>query len=141
MNPREKLFFNFYKSQSGIELMDQPARFPLTLNGKLTSYRPDFHCQVTDKFYEVIGTRQAWHQNRTKVLAFRKQWPTVALFVVHPNGDSYKEKGNDRRDFNIHIRLNEFEKKCLNDLVRSQRRKSSELIRQLIREAKERAAQ
>jgi hypothetical protein len=54
------------------------------LNG--THYRPDFFDQQSQTYYEVSGTRQAYHANKGKIRAFRKAYPHITLLVVKPDG-------------------------------------------------------
>jgi len=54
------------------------------LNG--TTYRPDFHCVGTRTYYEVAGTRQAYHANKEKYAMFRATYPNLTLKVVRPDG-------------------------------------------------------
>ncbi len=57
-------------------------RFPL--NG--TTFRPDFHVPGTQTFYEVSGTRQAFHANKHKYEEFQQCYPHLTLTVVKPDG-------------------------------------------------------
>lgn len=86
MTPRERYFFDFYKTSTGYDLLEQPAGFHVDINGRRSRYTPDFYCRATRTFFEVIGSRQAWEHNRHKIAAFTQQWPEISLQVVHPDG-------------------------------------------------------
>lgn len=50
------------------------------------NYTPDFYIWTIDTFYEIIGSRQAFNQNRAKVLAAKD---IVCLKIIKPDGADY----------------------------------------------------
>ena len=64
----------------------EPSSRHFRFNG--TSYTPDFFDPLNNIYYEVSGTRQAYHANKNKIVAFRKAYPKVNLLVVKPDGTS-----------------------------------------------------
>lgn len=59
----------------------QPRAFELS-DG--TKYYPDFRDNKTGEFIEVIGSRQAFHKNKKKYLAFMAEYPSVRFsFYLH----------------------------------------------------------
>ena len=59
------------------------------------SYTPDFRNAEGTVFYEVIGTRQAFHANKHKYIAFRSAYPSLTLKIVKPDGTNIKLKEAD----------------------------------------------
>lgn len=59
----------------------EPKSFPLPEpNGK---YLPDFFVVEDNKFYEVVGSRQAFSYNRSKYECFRATYPHLSLEIVN----------------------------------------------------------
>ena len=56
--------------------------FPLHRGG----YTPDFHDETNNVYYEVIGSRQAFHLNKHKYLETRHKYPDTTLKIVRPDG-------------------------------------------------------
>lgn len=98
-NPRQsKLFriegmvasefaFKTIAERSGMLLRHLPGTRLFQLNG--TSYTPDFHDPQTDTYYEVVGTRQAYHQIKRKIRLFIDAYPSVRFKVVRPDGSEF----------------------------------------------------
>jgi len=79
LNKSEIKFKEMMKSK-GFELIPQPYL-------KKFKMRPDFYCPKTRTYYEVIGTRQAYHIKKEKIkFAIRNG---LKVSVVHPDGRPY----------------------------------------------------
>lgn len=50
------------------------------------TYRPDFMSSDRKLYYEVCGTRQAYHANKEKYALFRQTYPDLSLKIVKPDG-------------------------------------------------------
>lgn len=90
MNPAE-FAFQVIMERRGVPLRytgNQALRFPV--NG--SHYSPDFEDTATGELYEVCGTRQAFHQSKKKIAAFRKEHPSLVLHIVKPDGSSVIER-------------------------------------------------
>lgn len=86
-NWREQIFADLLTAQ-GKEYFYQPAVFHV--NG--IQYRPDFYIPAETIFYEVVGSRQAFHQNRQKIDAVRKAYPFIKIEIVNPDGTPHKAR-------------------------------------------------
>jgi len=86
-NRREQIFADLLTAQ-GKDFFYQPAVFHV--NG--IQYRPDFYIPSEMIFYEVVGSRQAFHQNRQKIDYVRQAYPFVKIEIVNPDGTPYKAK-------------------------------------------------
>lgn len=51
-----------------------------------STYRPDFFDPRQGIYYEVSGSRQAFHANKEKYAKFRKMYPDLPLMIVKPDG-------------------------------------------------------
>lgn len=65
----------------------EPTLFRL----KTELYTPDFYDAERNVFIEVVGTRQAYYQNRSKYENFREQFPKINLEIRTANGDLLDE--------------------------------------------------
>ena len=72
-------------SAAGKNYVYQPTKFPLPLPWR--SYRPDFYVPEDDRYYEVVGSRQALSQNREKIHALKVHYPTVKLLLIRDPED------------------------------------------------------
>jgi len=86
-NRREQIFADFLTAQ-GKEFYYQPAVFHV--DG--IQYRPDFYIPSERVFYEVVGSRQAFSQNRQKIDAVQKAYPFVKILIVNPDGTPHKAR-------------------------------------------------
>src|SRR3990167_5162009 len=50
-------------------------------------YTPDFYVPTRGTFYEVLGTRQAFHQSHRKIARFLRAFPKIRFRLVRPNGE------------------------------------------------------
>lgn len=66
-----------------------PAAFNL---GDAGRYTPDFYDGERNVFIEVVGTRQAYHQNKEKYELFIQKFPLLAFEVRDSNGEIYESK-------------------------------------------------
>ena len=53
---------------------------------RINRYQPDFFVPSTKTYYEVIGTRQALHQNHRRITCIILSQPSVKLILVRPSG-------------------------------------------------------
>ena len=53
---------------------------------RIDGYQPDFYVPVSNTYYEVIGSRQALHQNHLKVSKIIREHPEIKLLLVRPSG-------------------------------------------------------
>ena len=65
-----------------------PAMF--RLKDRMT-YTPDFYDGVRNVFIEVIGTKQAYHQNKEKYDLFREIFPLIKLEIRQSDGSLLDE--------------------------------------------------
>lgn len=95
-NKSEKAFAEYLDSL-GVQYIYQPK--VLVLEG--INYTPDFFVLQNSSFYEVIGTRQAFSQNKIKINLAQA---LVNLFIVNPNGTLYQYRTNTlfRRGKTVH---------------------------------------
>ncbi len=77
---RNKAELTFSKMLKGLWFW-QPKTFKLS--NHLGTYRPDFYSVEKDRFYEVVGTRQAFSLQRAKIDQFRKDYPGYNLEIVN----------------------------------------------------------
>lgn len=61
-----------------ILLIYQPCAF--RFNG--TSYNPDFYDPQENVFFEIVGSRQAFHQNKKKIELFHIKYPYIKLEII-----------------------------------------------------------
>lgn len=54
------------------------------------NYTPDFWVPRTGMLYEVIGSRQALHQNHAKLVRFLTAFPKIKFQLVTPLGEKIK---------------------------------------------------
>jgi len=80
----ERKFADFLIANNKTYLF-QPPRFKL----KKTTYRTDFYCPEDDTYYEIIGSRQAFHLNKIKLIEFIKRYPSINFKIVKPDGREY----------------------------------------------------
>lgn len=82
---REQVFADLLTSQ-GKKFLYQSAVFHV--NG--IQYRPDFYIPKERIFYEVVGTRQAFNQNRQKIKIVQGAYPFLKIIAVNPDGTPYR---------------------------------------------------
>lgn len=85
-NYRELLFVKNFFSHSN--WLPHPVCFKL---GDI-SYQPDFYDAERNVFIEVAGSRQAYHKNKDKYVAFKKMFPKIELEIRLPDGDLLEDK-------------------------------------------------
>jgi len=73
---------------------------PVTFKLRSGSYTPDFYDQVRNTFIEVVGSRQAYHQNKDKYDELVNLFPDLLFEIRTPDGNflnndepSWKESG------------------------------------------------
>ncbi len=88
MHKSEKQFAD-YLAKNKLHYIYQPKTKKL----KELRYTPDFYVLQNHTFYEVVGTRQAYHQNKEKILKAKK---IIKLKIVKPDGTIFiTRKGNE----------------------------------------------
>jgi len=87
MFPCERIFADFLDSK-GLDWEYESKRFRLGS----TTYQPDFYVSSEDIFYEVVGTKQAFHSIRPKVELMAQFYPSVILKTVNPDGSPYRNR-------------------------------------------------
>lgn len=63
-------------------------------------YTPDFYDPTSGVYYEVIGSRQRFHQLVPRLDLMAACYPGVRLEVVHPSGEPYVVSGRG-----VHLQL------------------------------------
>ena len=92
MNDREAIFSDRHGEVCSCHLQYEPSPpFQFWIDGVPRYYTPDFRCQKSGLFYEVVGTRQAFSKNRAKIEAFERHYPGQ-LSVVSPDGTLYRRR-------------------------------------------------
>jgi len=81
---REQIFADFLTDQ-GKEFVYQSTVF--NING--IQYRPDFYVIKEQTYYEVVGSRQAFHQNQIKINYILSVYPFIKLKIVNPDGSDH----------------------------------------------------
>ena len=64
---------------------------PMSKKLEAINYRPDFYVPENNCYYEVIGCKQGYHNNKDKILKAKK---LVNLLVIKPNGELYTAKND-----------------------------------------------
>lgn len=80
--------FAFYTimQQRGISLQYTGGRGGAWFTLDRTHFKPDFRVNSTNIYYEVVGSRQRYHQAKDKYQQFRDLYPELQLIVVRPDG-------------------------------------------------------
>lgn len=81
--PMAKSEVVFSKHYPDLIYLNQGSRL-FKLNG--CSYTPDFKDPKSSIYYEVAGTRQAYHANKHKYVEFRALYPGLTLKIVRRDG-------------------------------------------------------
>lgn len=84
-------------AQMNSSLIYQPATFHLPK----FSYTPDFYDPLNDIFYEVVGTRQAFHQSKMKLKELNKFFPNIKLLIVNPDGTFFNGSKDSSAEKNL----------------------------------------
>jgi hypothetical protein len=97
---REKIFMRIHQSRCKCQLAYEPATFKVTVNKIEFKYTPDFYCRKTLSFYEVVGSRQAFHSDKFKIEAFQRAYPQIKFYIVDPDGKGHLHQGLSYRNGN-----------------------------------------
>ena len=90
MNSREQYFADtFFKGRP----FYQPKFFTLSNQGT-DKYTPDFYDTERDTYIEVVGTRQAYHQNKEKYELFQAAYPNIKFELRRHTGEIYHPREN-----------------------------------------------
>ena len=84
-------------AQNNPKVIYQPALF--RLSGR-TGYAPDFYDPQQNRFIEIIGSRQRYHQLIPKLGEFRKKFPKIKLDILCGNGKLYHSTKNLEEEVN-----------------------------------------
>lgn len=95
MNKREKSFADSFFGGKGWKFQFQPRTF--VLNG--IKYTPDFYDVERDVYIEVVGSRQAYHQNKAKYELMKIFHPEVSLELRHHTGGHYTPSIESNKSF------------------------------------------
>jgi hypothetical protein len=97
-NARELQFKVLHESQCGCNLVFWPGRYMVRNgnSGPLRTYIPDFFCERTQMFYEVSGSRQAYHFNKWKYKSFAERYKQYKFKVVRCDGTEYIDRRKAR---------------------------------------------
>ena len=102
MDKKEKQFYEIMQAKK-LTLHFEPMSFEIKnykkrrANSKKAShYIPDFYCEENKTYYEVIGTRQRYSQNKDKLKQFLKHY---TLKIVNPDSSDYAIWGTPAHDF------------------------------------------
>lgn len=88
--PREYDFINnYFKNNS---FLYAPATFRLS-NGE--RYTPDFYDKERKVFIEVVGTRQAYSQNKDKYAVFVEDFPEIKFEIRTFDGKLFKDSDGE----------------------------------------------
>ena len=101
-NAAERRFARKIEAQ-GKTWISQPRQF--TLPEPYRSYRPDFYVVEDNCFYEVLGTRQAYSQQREKIAAFKVTYPHLTLKIINEGAWSTNPESYDPESFNRMVEL------------------------------------
>ena len=69
---------------------------PAFFNLKTTRYTPDFYDIDRNIFIEVVGTREAYRQNKHKYELFRHYYPSLVLELRAPCGELIDEEPKNK---------------------------------------------
>ena len=90
IHPTELEFIkNYFTDQKWVF---HPARFFIGDSW----YAPDFYDATTGAFIEVVGSRQAYHENMEKYKAFKKEFPTLVLEFRNKTGEICRDENGDK---------------------------------------------
>ncbi len=64
---------------------------PATFHMGIEKYGPDFYDGERNVFIEVVGTRQAYHLNKTKYELFRRTYPLIKFEIRQSDGSLLDE--------------------------------------------------
>ena len=67
---------------------------PVTFRLNEERYTPDFYDAERNFFIEVVGTKQAYHQNKKKYQLFKRLYPKINFEIRTSDGEILKEKEN-----------------------------------------------
>jgi len=92
LHDRELEFIdNYFKHTNWVY---SPANFRLNT----FRYSPDFYDGEANVFIEVVGSRQAYHQNKIAYAQFRELYPKIKLEIRKISGELLNEE-NSRMDW------------------------------------------
>lgn len=63
------------------------------------SYSPDFYDAKRNVFIEVAGTRQAYHQNKQKLIEFKKHYPLINFEIRQTSGETINPLDEARKSW------------------------------------------
>lgn len=86
MNDKETQFYEEFKNATGMDLVFEPCRFCLRGVGY---FIPDFLCDETSTYYEVVGSRQRYYQAGPKYTALKNKHPEIKLVIFQMFSEPY----------------------------------------------------
>lgn len=78
MTTKEQRYLDFYADPKK-RYFHHPGNFCLS-NGR--RYTPDFYCVEDDTYIEIVGSRQAYHQNKTKYRILEAEFPNITFQII-----------------------------------------------------------
>jgi hypothetical protein len=103
MNEHEKHFAEVFFGENR-NWFFHPKTF--VLNGM--RYTPDFYDVNRNTYIEVVGTRQAYHQNKAKYELIRILYPDVSLEIRNYTGEIYTPKYSSNSSFRTSLKIKRF---------------------------------
>lgn len=88
MNSREQCFAKTFFNGRPFEI---PSFFRLS-HPEMNRYTPDFYDIERNVYIEVVGSRQAYHQNKEKYEVFQETYPGIAFELRRHTGEAYQPK-------------------------------------------------
>ncbi len=125
MHKSERIFAD-YLTEQGREWEYHPTRFKVGEH----FYHPDFYLPKENLYIEVVGTRQAYHHNKDKILKFKADYPNINFEILDYLGNPYptkypikrkkstKEKSPKAR-YQISLALNEEDYKVMQERLKA----------------------
>lgn len=95
---KSEILFSSYLDEQGKTWFFEPKVFNFPMGQVI--YCPDFYVVEENKFYEVIGSRQAYYANKHKYELFKKHYGDKFDFeVVTPSGENYHTHYYDMEEY------------------------------------------
>lgn len=132
MHKREKDYLE-QVSDNGKTYIYQPFAFRLSND---TYYMPDFYCVEDNKYIELVGSRQAYHQNKHKYALMKQDHPDIILEMVYHSDTMKRRKCQTEHTTHVGIRITEDRWKKLRNEADRQNISISMLIAMIIDEAR-----
>lgn len=110
MHKREKDYLE-QVSNEGKTYIYQPFAFRLSND---TYYMPDFYCVEDNKYIELVGSRQAYHQNKHKYALMKQDHPDIILEMVYHSDTTRRRKCQTEHTEHLGFRITDDRREWLN---------------------------